>query len=93
MEMEKTAKLIWFLALLIALSFTPVLGSTPDKVDPKTLFEARCSICHDVSRALGTTKTAAGWRDTVMRMKGKAGGKISDAEAEIIIKYLTEIRG
>jgi len=37
--------------------------------------------------------TAAEWRETVMRMKGLAGGKISDAEAEAIIKYLNETRG
>jgi mono/diheme cytochrome c family protein len=90
--MRKMAKMVWFLALLIALSLTPALGLTADKVDPKALFEARCSICHDASKPLGKTKTAAEWRDTVMRMKGKAGGKISDAEAEAIIKYLTEMR-
>jgi hypothetical protein len=50
-------------------------------------------MCHEISRPLSKTKTAAEWRETVLRMKGKAGGKISDADAETIIKYLGETRG
>ncbi len=78
---------------LFAVGLSPAWSSAAGDIDPKTLFEARCSLCHDISRPLGKTKTAAEWRETVMRMKGKAGGKIGDAEAETIIKYLTETRG
>jgi mono/diheme cytochrome c family protein len=78
---------------LFAVALFPAGSPAAEKTDPKALFEARCFVCHEISRPLGTTKTAAEWRETVMRMKGKAGGKISDAEAETIIKYLTENRG
>jgi mono/diheme cytochrome c family protein len=92
-NMTRWLKRASLLVPVFAVGLSPVWGSAADKTDPKALFEARCSICHDISRPLGKTKTAAEWRKTVMRMKGKAGGKISDAEAETIIKYLTEIRG
>jgi cytochrome c5 len=83
----------WFWAPLITVSFSPALSPAAEKVDPKALFEARCSMCHEISRPLSKTKTAAEWRETVLRMKGKAGGKISDADAETIMKYLGETRG
>ena len=50
-------------------------------------------MCHPLSRPLEKKKTAAEWRETVLRMKGRAAGKISDAEAETIINYLSETRG
>jgi hypothetical protein len=91
--MKRLLKMVWFWAPLITVSLTPALGATAEKVDPKTLFEARCSMCHPLSRPLEKKKTAAEWRETVMRMKGLAGGKISDADSEAIIKYLSETRG
>jgi hypothetical protein len=38
-------------------------------------------------------KTAAEWRETVLRMKGHASGEIGDAEPAVVIKYLSETRG
>jgi cytochrome c5 len=91
--MKRLVKVAWSWTPLIAVILTPALGATAEKLDPKALFEARCSMCHPLSRPLDKKKTAAEWRGTVMRMKGLAGGKISDAEAEAIIKYLSETRG
>jgi cytochrome c5 len=71
----------------------PVAGTAVGGEDAKALFEKRCSLCHSTSRALGKTKIAKEWRQTVTRMQGYAGGRISDEEAKIIIEYMTEIRG
>jgi len=91
--MKRLVKTVWFWALLMTVSLTPALSPAAEKVDPKALFEARCSMCHPLSRPLEKKKTAAEWRETVLRMKGHAAGKISDAEADTIIKYLSETRG
>jgi mono/diheme cytochrome c family protein len=91
--MGRLLKKVWFWAPLITVSLTPASVLAADKADPKALFEGRCSMCHPLSRPLEKKKTAAEWRETVMRMKGLAGGKISDAEAETIIKYLSETKG
>jgi len=91
--MKRLAGTLWFWAPLIAVSLAPALTPAGEKVDPKALFEARCSMCHPLSRPLEKKKTAAEWRETVLRMKGRAAGKISDAEAETIINYLSETRG
>ena len=79
--------------LVITMSLTSVSVAGAAENDAEVLFEKRCSLCHPTSRPLGTSKTEEEWRQTVNRMKGLAAGKISDEEAEIIIKYLTEIKG
>jgi hypothetical protein len=78
---------------LVAFGLIPLSVTIGAEEDAKGLFEKRCSICHSTSRPLGKTKSAEEWRQTVTRMKGYAGGKISDEEAEIIIEYLSETRG
>lgn len=83
----------WLLALVVAASWVSVSAITVADQDAKALFEDRCSLCHPTSRPLSVTKTAEEWRQTVMRMKGKAGERISDQEAETIINYLSKIRG
>jgi cytochrome c5 len=91
--MRAFLKTSWCWVLLVAMGLTPVLASAVEKNDAKAIFEARCSLCHGFDKALGKTKTAAEWKVTVDRMKQRAAGRISDADAEIIIKYLSEIRG
>lgn len=88
----------WFrmglvLVFLVAIGFFWVSNETAAEDNAKVLFEKRCSLCHPTSRPLGTNKSGDEWRQTVMRMKTYAGDRISDQEAEIIIDYLTEIRG
>jgi len=60
------------------------------KTDPaKELFEKKCSACHKTDRATSKKKTQKEWETTVMRMINARGAQISDAEAKIIIDYLT----
>jgi hypothetical protein len=85
--------LIFILGWLIVLAFSLVLSIAAEENNAKALFEARCSQCHSNSRPLKKIKSEEEWRQTVTRMKGKAGRRISNEEKEIIIKYLSEIRG
>ena len=68
-------------------------GAADGEASGKAVFETKCSACHATSRALGKNKDRAGWEGTVKRMQGKRADHLSDAEVEIIVNYLTEIRG
>ena len=83
----------FFLVPLVTFSLitVPYIKAADSSVEG--LFERRCSMCHPTARPLSKTKTGEEWRQTVMRMKARAGDRISDEEAEMLIKYLTEIRG
>jgi hypothetical protein len=82
-----------FLVPLVTFSLIPAAPIKAADSKAKSLFEKRCSLCHPTSRPLSKNKTGDEWRQTVMRMKTHAGDRISDEEVEIIIDYLTEIRG
>jgi len=79
---------------LLALSFLAENSIAADSAPtPQELFESKCSVCHPTSRPLGKNKDRANWEATVKRMQGKQPGLISDAEAAIIVDYLTATRG
>lgn len=59
----------------------------------KALFEAKCSICHPLSRPLDQRKDLAGWTKTVTTMQKENGCPITDQEAKTIIHYLVSVRG
>ncbi|MEK7375221.1 MAG: hypothetical protein AABZ85_09400 [Thermodesulfobacteriota bacterium] len=61
--------------------------------DAKALFEKKCSARHSSDRPKSKQKTAEEWQTTVMRMKNVNGCPITDAEAHIIIDYLTRNYG
>jgi mono/diheme cytochrome c family protein len=82
-----------FLLPLVTFSWISVPQMQAAESDAKALFEKRCSLCHPVSRPLSKNKSGDEWRQTVTRMKGYAGDRISEEEAAIIIDYLTETRG
>ena len=74
----------------------PTVASEP--ADPalkpaKAVFEAKCSLCHGISRPLGKNKTPAEWSETVIRMQKKAPGKISDTDVKAIEAYLNAVQG
>ena len=91
--MRSLLKIGFFLVPLVVFSLIPAPHIKAADSDAQALFEKRCSMCHPTDRPLSKTKSGEEWRQTVMRMQARAGGRISDQEAEIIIKYLTEIRG
>jgi len=91
--MRSLLKIGLFLVPLVVFSLIQAADIKAADSDAKALFENRCSMCHPIDKPLSMSKTGEEWRQTVMRMKGRAGDRISDEEAEIIIKYLTAIRG
>jgi cytochrome c2 len=91
--MRSLLKIGLFLVPLVAFSLIQPADIKAADSDAKALFEKRCSMCHPYDKPLSMSKSGEEWRQTVMRMKGRAGDRISDEEAEIIIKYLTAIRG
>lgn len=70
----------------------------PDPADPalmpaKAVFEAKCSLCHGISRPLAKNKTPAEWSRTVVRMQKKVPDQISDADVKAILAYLNAVQG
>ena len=94
--MKKLILLSLLTSVLAACGSGPATGSDP--VDPalvsaKAVFEAKCSLCHGLDRALGVNKTAEGWSNTVLRMQRKAPDRISDADVKSILTYLNAVKG
>jgi cytochrome c5 len=90
MRRKRTAAIL-SAALFLAGGVGPAVGQAPG--DAKALFEAKCSICHPISRPLGKTKDRQGWTETVTRMQKGNGCPISDGEAKQIIDYRVAGRG
>ncbi|MBN2126349.1 MAG: hypothetical protein JW821_18760 [Deltaproteobacteria bacterium] len=66
-------------------------GGAAEQVEPKALFEKRCSKCHGLEKTQRTGKPDW-WKGVVRKMKEKWFSGISDEEAEIITRYLIENR-
>jgi cytochrome c5 len=52
----------------------------------RTLYVSRCGSCHTLKRP--AELPAAQWQTEVVEMRAKNGVKLSDAEAQAIIRYL-----
>lgn len=72
---------------------TAPAAASPADADAKALFEAKCSICHELSRPLSRNRERKWWVETVTRMQKVNGCPITDEEAGIIIDYLARLRG
>ncbi len=93
--MTKTTALILTMMLLgAALAFGKESSPADPRADAgKTLFEAKCSICHPPGRLLARTRDRAGWAAAVTRMQKVNGCPITDEEAKAIVEYLVSGRG
>jgi len=70
---------------------TPAAGGAV--AEGKTLFEQKCSVCHELTRATSLTETKDGWAAIVKQMQGKKEGWISDDEAAKIVDFLAAEHG
>lgn len=92
-------KLLMFcIAAVYLVACASVHADAPEPADPglkpaKAVFEAKCSLCHGISRPLGKNKTPAEWSETVTRMQKKVPDKISDADVTAIVAYLNAVQG
>lgn len=91
----KTTALILSMTLLVAgLAFGNESKPAGSQAGTgKALFEAKCSICHPVSRVLARARDRAGWTAAVTRMQKVNGCPIIDEEAKAIVEHLVSVRG
>ena len=92
MKIIKTVLSLVISLIITGSSYGIVFAGAPGTQNPENLYVKKCSICHVIERSRSKKKSAKGWRTTVMRMKGKKA-PITDKEAEIIIRHLTEKYG
>jgi mono/diheme cytochrome c family protein len=62
----------------------------PDKELGLSVFEQKCSNCHDVNRAFTLERDEASWRKLIAAMRQKKGSDISDNEVELIVGHHIE---
>jgi hypothetical protein len=77
---------VFFFALILGRS-----TGAGEPLEPKALFEKRCSRCHNLDKA-NRTETPERWKALVKKMKAKWFSGISDEDAEVITRYLIEKR-
>ena len=85
--MKKIIICLFAIALMTCTGFSLGIASAKEEVKP--LFEQKCSQCHSIERPKSLKKTGKEWEQTVMRMKNSNGAPLSDAEAKLVIEYLT----
>ncbi len=78
-------------AVLLAALFGAACGPG-GSAEGRALLDARCGGCHGVDLPLSVRKDAEGWRRTLWAMRQR-GAALTDEEAEILLRYLTEVRG
>ena len=69
----------------------PTEESTGD-LGGEELVESRCTRCHGLETVTGAAKPPQQWESTVDRMIAK-GAELTDAEAQVLVDYLSETYG
>ena len=63
------------------------------EIDSTALFEQKCSVCHSIDVAKLHRRKSREWKRIVRRMQREHKCNITNAEAKIIIDYLTKNYG
>lgn len=84
-------KLMFFVLSFFLLVTCAVKKASSETMEPKALFEKRCSRCHSLDK---TNRNEAGefWKSTVQKMKKKSFSRINDKDANIITEYLIKTK-
>ena len=64
-----------------------------DYLTARFAFSSKCTVCHTREQVYDREQTLADWEKTVAEMARKQPDLISDAEARVIIAYLTLVLG
>ena len=79
-------------APLIPVAFVLTISgcnSPKSTIDPATLLESRCGVCHTTDYPKNARKSKSDWEETVSRMIAK-GAKLSPEEKKALVKYLAK---
>jgi mono/diheme cytochrome c family protein len=67
----------------------PATQSSASASDGKSLFETRCSACHNIRRATSQKRSADEWKSIVQDMISR-GAQLNNDEQALVVKYLSE---
>ena len=90
---------VFFCMVIILFLAGVLLTSCQVKVKKKTVsrpltgsyvFQKKCSACHELERALRSTKDETAWAKTIRRMKNQHGAEISEEEVDQLVIYHVE---
>lgn len=92
MSIKAYFKIIIFMSSIFLLTASYSQKACAEEMEPKALFEKRCSKCHSLNK-INRSESEEGWKTIVNKMKKKFFSGISDEDAAIIIEYLTNTKG
>jgi cytochrome c553 len=81
---------LFVLSLFLLVAFAEI-NAYSAAMEPKALFEKRCSRCHSLDKT-NRTESAEYWKSTVQKMKKKFFSGIKDEDAAIITEYLVKTK-
>jgi cytochrome c2 len=92
MSKRLSLKYLFFAFSLFSLVAFTGKNAYSETMEPKALFEKRCSRCHSLDKT-NRAESADYWRSIVLKMKKKFFSGIKDAEVAVIIEYLIKTKG
>jgi hypothetical protein len=91
MSIKSYPKHVLFVVFFFLLVMFTGGNASSQPMEPKALFEKRCSKCHTLDRT-NKNESAEYWTATAKKMKSKIFSGISDEDVKIITDYLLQTR-
>lgn len=92
MSIRPCRKIIVIMFSIFLLTASAEKKACAEEMEPKALFEKRCSRCHSIDKT-NRTESADYWKSIVKKMKKKFFSGISDEDAAVITEYLIKTKG
>ncbi|MEE8449580.1 MAG: cytochrome c [Thermodesulfobacteriota bacterium] len=87
----------WFLIVGLILGFTTLATPAPVKEEARHLLVQKCSACHGVDRVYKEARPKAAWEIFIKAkqrlVQGRGDMEVSDAQAAVLVDYLTNYIG